>query len=82
MGGVFHEIVRPEKTVATEKFDESWYPGEAVDTTVLVEEGGKTTVILTVRYESKAARDAVLEADGAGMTESYDALAALLSTMA
>jgi uncharacterized protein YndB with AHSA1/START domain len=48
-----------------------------------VEQGGKTTVTVTVRYESKAARDAVLATPMAtGMTESYDALAAVLSTMA
>jgi len=28
-GGVFREVVRPEKRVATEKFDEEWYAGEA-----------------------------------------------------
>ena len=61
MGGVFHEIVRPERVVATEKFDDAWYPGEALDTTVLVEQGGKTTLTLTVRYESKEARDSVLK---------------------
>src|SRR6516162_148795 len=27
MGGVFLEIVRSEKLVTTEQFDESWYPG-------------------------------------------------------
>ena len=37
MGGVFREIVPPGRVVATEKFDESWYAGEAVDTTVFVE---------------------------------------------
>jgi len=44
MGGVFREIVAPERVVATEKFDDSWYPGEAVDTTAFVEQGGRTTV--------------------------------------
>ena len=57
MGGVFREVVRPEKLVATEKFDESWYPGEAVDTTVFEERGEITKVRLTVLYESKDARD-------------------------
>src|ERR1700716_3212460 len=38
MGGVFRGIVPPERLVATEKFDDSWYSGEAVDTTVFVEE--------------------------------------------
>src|SRR6185436_4425606 len=37
MGGVFREIVPPGRVVATEKFDESWYAVEAVDTTVFVE---------------------------------------------
>jgi uncharacterized protein YndB with AHSA1/START domain len=29
MGGVYREITPPERIVSTEKFDESWYPGEA-----------------------------------------------------
>ena len=81
MGGVFREIVAPERIVATEKFDESWYPGEAVDTTVFVETGGRTTVTTTVRYESKEARDGVLQTPMAtGVAESYDKLAALLAS--
>jgi uncharacterized protein YndB with AHSA1/START domain len=83
MGGVFREIVRPERIVATEKFDESWYPGEALDTTALAEERGKTTVTLTVRYESKEARDAVLKTPMAtGVAESYDKLAEVVASMA
>ena len=39
LGGVFQEIVSPERIVATERFDESWYPGDALDTTVFVETG-------------------------------------------
>src|ERR1041384_3912103 len=42
MGGVYREIAPPERLVATEKFDESWYPGEALDTTVMVERGNQT----------------------------------------
>src|SRR3982075_1294051 len=30
MGGVYREIVAPERIVATEKFDQAWYSGEAV----------------------------------------------------
>jgi uncharacterized protein YndB with AHSA1/START domain len=81
MGGVFRAIAPPERLVATEKFDQAWYPGEAVDTTVLSEQGGKTTLTLTVEYQSREARDAAL---GTGMTEgmeaSYRRLAALLAT--
>jgi uncharacterized protein YndB with AHSA1/START domain len=83
MGGVFKEITPPGRLVVTEKFDESWYPGEAVNTTVLTEQAGKTTVTLTVRYESKEARDAVLATPMAtGMSESFDALAGVLATTA
>ena len=39
MGGVYREIVPPERIVATERFDNPWYEGEAVETTVLVENG-------------------------------------------
>ena len=44
MGGVFREIVPPERIVSTEKFDHAWYPGEAVGTIVLTEHAGKTTL--------------------------------------
>ena len=82
MGGVFREIVRPERIVCTEKFDESWYPGDAVDTTVFVEKGGRTTVTTTVRYESKEARDGVLRSPmEGGVAKSYDKLAEVLASM-
>ncbi|MCC6401829.1 MAG: SRPBCC family protein [Flavobacteriales bacterium] len=63
MGGVYKEIVRPERLVTTEKFDQAWYPGEAVGTIVLTEEGGMTLMTLTVEYESPTARDGVLAAE-------------------
>src|SRR5947199_9939651 len=37
MGGTYREIARPDRLVSTEKFDQAWYPGEAVGTLVLVE---------------------------------------------
>ena len=57
VGGIFREIVSPERLVATERFDESWYPGDALDTTVFSEAGKITKVTCTVLYESKEARD-------------------------
>lgn len=60
MGGVYKEIARPERIVSTEKFDEAWYPGEALGTLELTEENGVTSMKLTVRYESTEARDTVL----------------------
>jgi uncharacterized protein YndB with AHSA1/START domain len=81
MGGVYREVVRPERLVATEKFDESWYEGDALDTTVLVEKGGKTTVTTTVLYASREVRDAVLKTPMArGVAESYDKLDEVLAS--
>jgi len=82
MGGVHREIVVPERIVATEKFDESWYPGEAVGTIVLVEQGGKTALTQTVLYESSEAREAVLKSPmEQGVTAGYDRLAELLASL-
>ena len=83
MGGVFSEIVRPERLVATEVFDDSWYPGTAVDTSVLVETNGRTTLTTTVLYESRAARDAVLQSPmESGLKAGYDKLEELLPSFA
>ncbi len=81
MGGVYREIVVPERLVTTERFDEAWYPGEAVGTLVLVEQRGRTTVTQTMRYESREARDAVLQSGmEKGVAASYDRLADLLAS--
>src|SRR6516162_7815210 len=61
MRGVYREIVPPERIVNTESFDTPWYPGEAVGTAVLVEEGGRTTLTITMLYVSREARDNVLK---------------------
>ncbi len=82
MGGVFREIVPPERIVSTEKFDEAWYPGEAVGTVVLTEEGGKTTLTQTVQYQSREAREAVLKSPmESGVAAGYDRLAELLASI-
>jgi uncharacterized protein YndB with AHSA1/START domain len=75
MRGVFREIVPPERIVSTEQFDESWYPGSAVGTATLVEQGGTTTLTTTVRYDSREARDAVLKSPmEQGAAAGYDVL--------
>lgn len=82
MGGEYREIVPPERLVATEVFDHPWYEGEALDTIVLTEEGGRTTVTTFVRYASREVRDAVLATPMAtGIAEGYDVLAALLASL-
>jgi uncharacterized protein YndB with AHSA1/START domain len=75
MGGVYREVVAPERIVVTEVFDEAWYPGEAVDTIVLVEKAGKTTLTQTILYNSRETRDAVLKSPmQTGIAASYDRL--------
>lgn len=81
MGGVYREIVTGERIVASEKFDQPWYEGEAVATTVFSEKGGKTTVTTTVRYASKNVRDGVLRSPMAsGVAQGYDKLDELLAS--
>jgi uncharacterized protein YndB with AHSA1/START domain len=81
MGGVYREIVPPERLVATEEFDDPWYEGEALYTTVFVEKGGKTTVTTTVLYASRDVRDSVLKSPmERGVAESYDRLAEILAS--
>ena len=79
MSGVYREIVAPERIVATEKFDQSWYPGEAIGTLVLMEQGGKTILTQTVLYDSQEARDGVLKSGmEKGVAASYDRMAEML----
>jgi uncharacterized protein YndB with AHSA1/START domain len=81
MGGTFREIVRPERLVTTETFDQPWYPGDAVSTLVLTERGGRTTLTVNVRYDSKEVRDGVLEYPMTdGVEAGYDRLAGWLAS--
>lgn len=79
--GVYRDIVPQERVICTERFDEAWYPGEALLTTTLVEQDGKTTLTSTVLYVSKEARDGVLKSGMEnGVAASYDRLAELVSS--
>lgn len=81
MGGVYKQIVAPERIVATEKFDQAWYPGEGLGTVVLTEQGGKTLLTQTVLYESREAREIVLQSPmEQGVVASYDRLENLLAS--
>jgi len=62
-----------KRFVATERFDQAWYPGEAVITITFVEQGGETEVTTTMRYESTEGRDGVLKSGMTdGVRQSYD----------
>lgn len=80
MRGVYRNIVVPEQIVNTESID--GYPGEALTTTMLSEEAGRTTLTSTILYESEEIRDAVLKSGMArGAGASYDKLAEVLASM-
>jgi uncharacterized protein YndB with AHSA1/START domain len=80
-GGVYREIVAPERIVATEKFDEAWYEGEAVITFVFTEQQGKTLLTQTLTYKSREARDMVLKSGmETGLGRSYDRLEEMFSS--
>ncbi len=79
--GVFREVAPPERVVATERFEPSWYPGENLNTTTFVEKDGRTTVTLTIQCGSKEARDVMLKSGmERGLTYSYDRLEAMLQS--
>jgi uncharacterized protein YndB with AHSA1/START domain len=79
-GGMIREIVPPERIVVTERFDDAWYPGEAIGTIILSEQNGQTTLTQTLLYESRAARDLVLKSGmDTGLGASYDRLAEMLT---
>lgn len=82
MRGVFREIIAPRLLVATEQFDESWYPGEALDTTIFAEEGSATRMTITVLYESIEARDTAKRSGmERGMAASYMRVEELLLSL-
>ena len=81
MRGEYREVEPPERLVHTESWGGDW--PETLNTLILSEEDGKTTMAQTVLYPSKEARDAALATgmkDGASV--SFDRLADYLRTMA
>ena len=83
MRGVCTEVVPPQRLVATEHFDEPWYPGEALVSQTLAERDGRTTLTMIIRYDSRETRDMVLKTPMAtGMAAGYDRLDELLGSNA
>lgn len=82
MGGVFREIVPPERIVTKELFDEDWTGGETTVTSTFVERAGKTTLTMAIVYSSKEARDGALKSGMTeGMSAGYAKLDALLAKL-
>lgn len=79
MGGNFVEVDIPNLYSANEVWDEPWYPGQAIVQNAFTEEGGETVVTMSIKYDSKEARDMAIQtgmSDGLGM--GYDRLDTLL----
>ena len=80
--GAYREIVRPERFVNTESW-EDWNAGELLVTAVLVEHGGQTTLTTTLRFPSQNVRDTLIESGMTnGAAETYDKLAEYLTSIA
>ena len=83
LGGVYREVVPGERLVSTERYDQQWYEGDAVGTVEFSEANGRTTLVTTLRYASKAVRDAVLQSPAtSGMESGYAILDELLASTA
>jgi uncharacterized protein YndB with AHSA1/START domain len=81
MRGVYREILPPERLVSTESWGGDW--PETLNTVILSEEDGKTTMTIRVHYPSKEARDAALKTGMMeGMSQGFNRLAEYLRTMA
>ena len=80
LAGSYREVSPPSRLVWTESWGPEW--PETVNTLVLTESAGQTTITTTMTFPSKQARDAAL-ATGAtsGVDRSYARLDALLRTM-
>jgi uncharacterized protein YndB with AHSA1/START domain len=81
MRGEYREVEPPERLVHTESWGGDW--PETLNTLILSEEDGQTTMAQTILYPSKEARDAAL-ATGMkkGASISFERLDEYLRTMA
>ena len=78
--GEYQEIVAPEKITWTF----GWEGYVSTETMTLTERDGKTTISTTSEYDSKDARDAMMQGDSMeqGANETYDRLDEYLKTLA
>lgn len=80
MRGVYREVAPPERLVSTESWGGDW--PETLNTLILSEVEGKSTITSTILYPSKEARDAALETGmKEGASQSFDRLDEHLRTM-
>jgi uncharacterized protein YndB with AHSA1/START domain len=81
-GGVCKEIAPPEKWVATEKFEDPWFPGESIVTMLWKDSNGGTSFSLNMLFETKEARDGALQSGmETGVAAGYDRLDPILDSL-
>ena len=81
MHGTYKEVSPPTRVVRNEIFEMNVGPpmGEQLATMELADKGGRTVLTITLRYDSKEARDgAIASGMEHGMNASYDRLEELL----
>ncbi|MFB3814639.1 MAG: SRPBCC family protein [Terriglobales bacterium] len=77
MRGEYREIAPPERIVHTESWGGDW--PDTINTLILSEEGGRTTITCRVFYPSKEARDAAIQTGmKEGAAQSFERLAEYL----
>lgn len=82
-GGVYREVAAPSRLVATERFDQPWYPGDATNTIDLTERAGRTTMVSTMTYATREARDMVLASPmEQGLRPGFDRMDAMVQELA
>ncbi len=80
MRGVYQEVVPPERLVSTESWGGDW--PETLNTLILTEHDGKTTIENRVLYPTKEARDAALKTGmKEGVSASFDRLGEYMQTI-
>jgi uncharacterized protein YndB with AHSA1/START domain len=78
--GVYKEIVPYDRIVTTESME--GFSGEAVNTLVFEERGGRTTATITMLFASKEARDGALQSGMSdGMAMGYDRMDDILAEL-
>lgn len=81
-GGTFRDIVRPERIVKTQLYDQDWTGGETIGTMTFTESNGRTRLRNAIRYSSREARDGALQTGMAdGMQAGYRKLDDFLETL-
>jgi uncharacterized protein YndB with AHSA1/START domain len=80
--GEYHELVEAERIVSTEVF-EGMPDASSLNTTTLVEDGGKTTLQTLVVHSSQEHRDGHINSGmEGGMQEAFDRLEAVARSLA